>query len=162
MRGLDYYTRTVFEVDVRDAGVGAIGGGGRYDGLVELEGGKPTPGIGFAVGFERISLALKTLGSTLETEPEPRVFVACTPDARAAAFSVTRLLRAAGIRTEADYQGRSLKGQFKLADKIGSRVVVVLESDEVAAGGATVRDMQTHEQTLVPLDQLADLVASKL
>ena len=162
VRGLDYYTRTVFEVDVEEAGVGAIGGGGRYDGLVELEGGKPTPGIGFAVGFERISLALKALGRTLETPAAPCAFVACTPDARGAAFSATRLLRAAGIRTEQDYQGRSLKGQFKLADKLGARAVVVLGPDEVAAGGATVRDMQTHEQVLVPLDQLAAAVSSKL
>ena len=162
VRGLDYYTRTVFEVDVASAGVGAIGGGGRYDGLMELEGGRPTPGIGFAVGFERISLALKALGRTLETPPAPCAFVACTPDARGAAFSATRLLRAAGIRTEQDYQGRSLKGQFKLADKLGARAVVVLGPDEVAAGGATVRDMQTHEQVLVPLDQLAAAVSSKL
>lgn len=162
VRGLDYYTRTVFEVDVEESGVGAIGGGGRYDGLVELEGGKPTPGIGFAVGFERISIALKALGATLETPAEPCVFVACTPDVRGAAFTATRLLRAAGIRTESDYQGRSLKSQFKLADKLGARVCVVLGGDEVAAQSATIRDMQTHEQELVPLSQLAEKVSAKL
>ena len=162
VRGLDYYTRTVFEVDVEEAGVGAIGGGGRYDGLMELEGGKPTPGIGFAVGFERISLALKALGGTLEPEPEPCVFVACMPDERAAAFTAARLLREAGIRTECDYQGRSLKSQFKLADKLGAGVCVVLGSDEVAAASATVRDMATHEQELVPLSQLAEKVSAKL
>ena len=78
VRGLDYYTRTVFEVDVAGSGVGAIGGGGRYDGLMELEGGRPTPGIGYAVGFERIYLALKALGISLETPAEPCVYVACT------------------------------------------------------------------------------------
>ena len=155
VRGLDYYTRTVFEVECKGAGVGAIGGGGRYDGLMELEGGKPTPGIGFAVGFERISLALKALGADLAGEAPACVFVACTPDQRDAAFSVTLALRSAGIRAEADYQGRSLKSQFKLADKLGARVCVVLGSDEVAEGVATVRDMATHEQVKVPLDQLA-------
>lgn len=162
VRGLDYYTRTVFEVDVLESGVSAIGGGGRYDGLMEIEGGKPTPGIGFAVGFERISLALKALGRTLEAEPEACVFVACTPDERGAAFTATRLLRAAGIRTESDYQSRSLKSQFKLADKLGARVCVVLGGDEVAAASATVRDMATHEQELVPLGQLAEKVVSML
>ncbi|RVU97352.1 histidine--tRNA ligase [Coriobacteriales bacterium OH1046] len=162
VRGLDYYTRTVFEVDVEEAGVGAIGGGGRYDGLVELEGGKPTPGIGFAVGFERISLALRALGSSPAPEPEPCVFVACTPDQRQAAFSATHALRAAGIRTEADYQGRSLKSQFKLADKLGARLCVVLGPDEAAAGSATLRDMETHEQVLVSLAELAEAIKARL
>lgn len=162
VRGLDYYTRTVFEVDVEEAGVGAIGGGGRYDGLVELEGGKPTPGIGFAVGFERISLALKALGYSPEPALEPCVFVACTPDQRGAAFSATRVLRTAGIRTEADYQGRSLKSQFKLADKLGARLCVVLGPDEEAVGSATLRDMETHEQELVTLAHLADTIKARL
>lgn len=162
VRGLDYYTRTVFEVDVVGAGVGAIGGGGRYDGLMELEGGKPTPGIGYAVGFERIELALRALGRTLETEAPSCVYVACTPDQRAAAFSAAQALRAAGIRTEEDYQARSLKSQFKQANKLGSRICVVLGADEVAAGVATVRDMQTHDQAQVPLAELADAVAARL
>ena len=158
VRGLDYYTRTVFEVDVIGAeGVGAIGGGGRYDGLVELEGGRPTPGLGFAVGFERIELALQVLGKTLETAPATCVFVAATDaDTRRAAFSVMRELRAAGIRCEADYQGRSLKSQFKLADKLGATKCVVLGPDELAAGVATVRDMTSHEQLQMPLSELAN------
>ena len=159
VRGLDYYTRTVFEVEATGAGVGAIGGGGRYDGLVELEGGKPTPGIGFAVGFERIVLALQTLGVNLAGDAPSCVYVACTPDQRDAAFSATLALRSAGIRAEADYQGRSLKSQFKQADKLGARVCVVLGADEVAEGVATVRDMATHEQVKVPLDKLAEHLA---
>ena len=156
VRGLDYYTRTVFEVEAKGSGVGAIGGGGRYDGLMELEGGKPTPGIGFAVGFERIALALDALGANLAGEAPTCAYVACTPDQRDAAFSVTLALRSAGIRTEADYQGRSLKSQFKQADKLGANVCVVLGSDEVAAGVATVRNMATHEQVQVPLGKLAE------
>lgn len=163
VRGLDYYTRTVFEVEVAKAGVGAIGGGGRYDGLVELEGGRPTPGIGFAVGFERIELALRSLGKTLETPAERCAFVAATePSLRGRAFSLTRELRAAGVRCEADYQGRSLKGQLKLADRLGAAVVVIVGPDELAAGEATLRDMATHEQARVPLAGIAEAVAGRL
>ncbi len=162
VRGLDYYTRTVFEVEVEGAGVGAIGGGGRYDGLMELEGGKPTPGIGFAVGFERIYLALQSQGVDLAGSEPSCVYVACMPDARDAAFRATLALRSAGIRTEADYQGRSLKAQFKQANKLGARLCVVLGSDEVAAGVATVRNMQTHDQAQVPMDGLAAYVTEQL
>ena len=165
VRGLDYYTRTVFEVQVT-SGMGsqsAIGGGGRYDGLMELEGGKPTPGIGFAVGFERIMLALEVQGVDLGG-PEPGcVYVAHTEaDLRPAVFSATLSLRRAGVRTEADYQGRSLKSQFKQADKLGASLCVVLGPDEVEAGVATVRDMATHEQVSVPMAELADHVVARL
>lgn len=158
VRGLDYYTRTVFEVEVVGAGVGAIGGGGRYDGLMELEGGKPTPGLGFAVGFERIALALAAQGVDFAGDEPGCVYVACTPDVREAAFGPVLALREAGIRTEADYQGRSLKSQFKQANKLGARVCVVLGPDEVAAGVATVRDMRTHEQRQVALADLVDAI----
>ena len=163
VRGLDYYTRTVFEVEVADAGVGAIGGGGRYDGLMELEGGKPTPGIGFAVGFERIALALAAQGVSLEGDEPSCVYVACaSSEQRDAVFSATLALRQAGVRTEADYQGRSLKSQFKQADKHNARLCVVLGADEVASGSATVRDMSTHEQVSVPMSELAAHVAARL
>lgn len=162
VRGLDYYTRTVFEVEVVGAGVGAIGGGGRYDGLMELEGGKPTPGLGFAVGFERIALALQAQGVDLGGEAPSCVYVACTPDVRSAVFSAVLALRNAGIRTEADYQGRSLKSQFKQADKLGASVCVVLGTDEVAAGMATLRNMKTHEQMQVSMAELANAVLAQL
>ena len=165
VRGLDYYTRTVFEVQVSE-GMGsqsAIGGGGRYDGLMELEGGRPTPGLGFAVGFERVMLALEAQGVDLAGAEPGCVYVACTePDLRGRVFTATLALRRAGIRTEADYQGRSLKGQFKQADKHNARLCVVLGPDEVAAGTATVRDMATHEQASVPMDGLAERVAALL
>lgn len=161
VRGLDYYTRTVFEVQVT-SGMGsqsAIGGGGRYDGLMELEGGKPTPGIGFAVGFERIMLALEDQGVDL-AGPEPScVYVACAaPECRDAVFSACLALRRAGVRVEADYQGRSLKSQFKQADKHNARLCVVIGPDELAAGAVTVRDMASHEQEQVPMDGLVEAV----
>ena len=163
VRGLDYYTRTVFEVEAVGAGVGAIGGGGRYDGLMELEGGKPTPGLGFAVGFERIALALAEQGVEMGGEEPSCVYVACTgATERAAAFDACLALRQAGIRTEADYQGRSLKSQFKQADKLHARVCVVVGADEVAAGAVTLRDMASHEQAQVPMAGLVDAVRARL
>ena len=163
VRGLDYYTRTVFEVEALDAGVGAIGGGGRYDGLMELEGGKPTPGVGFAIGFERIMLALAAQGIETDIAAPCCVYVATTSTEEAReAFSVVLALRGAGIRTEADRTGRSLKAQFKQADKLGAKLCVVLGPDEVAARVATLRDMTTHEQVQVPADQLVEEVRQRL
>ncbi len=161
VRGLDYYTRTVFEVEVVGSSVGAIGGGGRYDGLVELEGGKPTPGLGFAVGFERIALALEELGVSLAGDEPSCAYVACAdPSLREAVFSLVLELRRAGVRTECDYQARSLKSQLKQADKLGATVCLVLGPDEVAAGSVTLRDMGTHEQRLVARGDVVGQVAS--
>ncbi len=155
VRGLDYYTRTVFEVEAPGAGVGSIGGGGRYDGLVELEGGKPTPGVGFAVGFERAMLALEAYGVDFVADAEPCVYVAnAGADLRGEVFALTHELRAAGIRTEADYQGRSLKSQFKQADKLGAGLILVIGGDELAAGKVKVRNMVTHEEQLVDRDKV--------
>ena len=163
VRGLDYYTRTVFEVEAPGAGVGSIGGGGRYDGLVELEGGKPTPGVGFAVGFERIQLALEAQGVTLGGDTEPVVYVAnAGAELRDKVFSATQVLRDTGVRTEADYQGRSLKSQFKQADKLGACLVVVLGGDELAEGKVRIRNMRTHEEELVAWDEMAQAVKDRL
>jgi histidyl-tRNA synthetase len=164
VRGLDYYTRTVFEVETADGNdQGSIGGGGRYDGLVEIEGGKPTPAIGFAVGFERIMIALANAGVELVGEGEPCVYVACaSPEQREAVFSTTLALRRANVRCEADYQGRSLKGQLKQADKAGARWCVVIGADEVARGVVTLRDMATHEQQSIPSGELVGRVRALL
>ena len=163
VRGLDYYTRTVFEVEVPDAGVGSIGGGGRYDGLVELEGGKPTPGIGFAVGFERILLALEAQGVAFGEDEATCVYVAnAGAELRPAVFEVANELRHAGIRTEADYQGRSLKSQFKQANKLGAKLIVVIGADEQAAGKVKLRNMATHEETLVARGDVVAAVRAQL
>ena len=163
VRGLDYYTRTVFEVQV-DAGLGAqnaIGGGGRYDGLIEKFGGKPTPGLGFAVGIERTLLALEALGLCVGEPPELAVFVAAVDtNARAAAFSVAQMLRDAGISAELDHQNRSLKSQLKLADKLGVIWVVILGPNELASGTATLRCMQTHDERRVALDELQNVISN--
>lgn len=150
VRGLDYYTRTVFEVEAPGAGVGSIGGGGRYDGLVELEGGKPTPGVGFAVGFERAMLALEAFGVDPASDAPSCIYVAnAGAELRGEVFALCAELRAAGLRTEADYQGRSLKSQFKQADKLGAALIAVIGGDELAAGKVKVRDMVSHDEELV-------------
>lgn len=150
VRGLDYYTRTVFEVEAPGAGVGSIGGGGRYDGLVELEGGKPTPGVGFAVGFERAMLALEAFGVDPASDAPSCIYVAnAGAELRGEVFALCAELRAAGLRTEADYQGRSLKSQFKQADKLGARLILIVGGDELAAGKVKVRDMVSHDEELV-------------
>jgi histidyl-tRNA synthetase len=140
VRGLDYYTRTIFSF-VCDA-LGAqseIGGGGRYDGLIEQLGGAPTPAVGFAAGIERILLALD------EEEPAAGrdAFVAIAdPGQRGRAMALAVELRHAGISAEVDLAGRSLKTQLKQADRLGARRVLILEAD----GSAQLRDMQTGEQ----------------
>ena len=165
VRGLDYYTRTVFEVQVAD-GLGsqnAIGGGGRYDKLVETAGGRPSPGLGFAAGFERIVLAMRALDAPVPEPVKPDVYVAVTgPEVAAEAFSFVQGLRDGGFIVEADRQGRSLKSQFKQADKYDVAAVVVMGPDELAAGQVTVRDMETHEEVKVALDDAPRYLAEAL
>ncbi len=140
VRGIDYYTRTIFSF-VCDAlgSQSEIGGGGRYDGLIEQLGGPPTPAVGWAAGIERILLALE------EEEPEARrdAFVAIAdPGQRARAMAAVTDLRHAGFSAEMDLAGRGLKGQLKHADRIGAARVVILEAD----GSAQLRDMASGEQ----------------
>ena len=157
VRGLDYYTRTVFEVQADTGGSqNAIGGGGRYDKLAAEVGGRDTPGLGFALGYERCKLTLEGLGVELPRTEGPRLFVACVDrDARAQAFGIVQQCRDAGVSAEMDHQGRSLKSQFKLADKIGAQQVAVLGPDEVAAGEVKLRDMATHDERLVAIADIA-------
>ena len=158
VRGLDYYTRTVFEVQATD-GMGsqnAIGGGGRYDKLAEEVGGRPTPGLGFALGFARCVLALEAAGVELPRALRCDLFVACVDDGvRAHAFTLVQQCRDAGYICEMDHQHRSLKSQFKLADKLGAARVAVLGPDELARGQVTLRDMASHEEFPVALDSVA-------
>lgn len=162
VRGLDYYTRTVFEVQV-DNGLGsqnAIGGGGRYDKLAEEVGGRDTPGIGFALGYERCLLALEGAGFQLPRAQKCDLFIACVDDSvRSAAFGLAQQCRDAGIAAEMDHQGRSLKSQFKLADKLGAATVAILGPDELAAGQCKLRNMTSHEERMCPLEEVASLLA---
>ena len=162
VRGLDYYTRTVFEVQVTE-GMGsqnAIGGGGRYDKLAEEVGGRPTPGFGFALGYERCAIALQAAGFEFPSAQRCDFFVACVDDSvRAEAFSLMQACRDAGMTCEMDHQHRSLKSQFKLADKLGAAIVAVMGPDELAAGQVKVRNMRTHEERTADIAVMKSLLA---
>ncbi len=165
VRGLDYYTRTVFEVQ-GEAGLGSqngIGGGGRYDRLMEEYGGPPTPGLGFALGFERTLLVMEAAGVEIPAPPLAEVYVAAVDDSvRGEVFGLTQALRETGIAAEMDHQARSLKAQFKQADRLKARFVVVVGPDELANGEVALRDMTTKDQNVLPLAGLAGYVASLL
>jgi len=154
VRGLDYYTRTVFEVQA-DCGLGsqnAIGGGGRYDKLAEEVGGRPTPGLGFALGYERCLLALEGAGFQMPHAGHCDLFVAAVDaSTRAAAFNLVQQCRDLGICAEIDHQERSLKSQFKLADKLGAAYVVTLGPDEIASGQVNLRNMASHQEESIAL-----------
>ncbi len=150
VRGLDYYTRTVFEFESERLGAqAALGGGGRYDRLIEELGGPATPGVGWAAGIERILLA-----SEAEVEAEPRVYVALAkPDRMRTAFELARRLRDEGIRVEIEQAGRSLKGQLKQADRIGARTTVIL------GDSMDVKDMDSGmQQEAAGPDEVVGLV----
>ena len=165
VRGLDYYTRTVFEVQVDNGkrSQSAIGGGGRYDKLAEEVGGRPTPGFGFALGYERTMLALQEAGVTFPDARRVAVFVACaTDDVRSAAFELTQICRDADIVAEMDHQGRSLKSQFKLADKLRADFVAILGPDELKQGLVKVRNMNSHEEQLVSVAEAPAFIKNLL
>ncbi len=154
VRGLDYYTKTVFEF-VSDC-LGAqstVCGGGRYSGLVEELGGKPADGIGFAAGLERLILVLKAQqGDAAEIESAPQLFVATMGDAaEKLAQKLIFDLRCAGVHAEQDLCGRSLKAQMKYADKLSAKHSIVIGDDEIANNKAILKDMSTGETTEVSL-----------
>ncbi|MBA4370272.1 MAG: histidine--tRNA ligase, partial [Coriobacteriaceae bacterium] len=165
VRGLDYYTRTVFEVQV-DEGLGsqnAIGGGGRYDRLMEVYGGPPTPGLGWALGFERTLLALQAAGVEPPSLPRADVFVARVDGSVAEdVFELTSVLRESGVAAEMDHQARSLKSQMKQADRLGARLVVVVGPDELAGGEVTLRDMSGGGERRVALPEVAGEISRAL
>ena len=154
VRGLDYYTRTAFEFVAGNLGSqNAVGGGGRYDGLAELLDGPRVPGIGFALGLDRIMLALPE--DARRAEPVTQVYVVALGDgATAKALVLAARLRSAGIGCDLDLMGRSMKGQMKDADRSGARFAVILGAEEIAAGTATIKDLTTGDQTSVSLEEV--------
>ena len=153
VRGLDYYTKTAFEVKYTPLGAqSAVAGGGRYDGLVEEVGGPPTPGIGFAVGLERVLLALEKQGLLPEEREAVDVFVvALGEEARIPAFKLLHELRVAKLSAAMDFAGRSMKAQMKQANKKNARFVAILGEDEVKEASALLKDMKTSEQKKLAL-----------
>ncbi len=158
VRGLDYYTNTAFEV--KFAGLGAqdaIFGGGRYNGLAEEIGNKPVPGVGFAIGLERLFLTLEKQGIELPVENSIDLFITSIGEqAKKAAFLYVHKLRKAGFKAELDYLARSVKSQMKAADRMNATYTIILGDDELNNGAATIRNMKTGEQLEVELVHLVE------
>ena len=157
VRGLDYYTRTVFEFVSEDIGAqGTVCGGGRYDGLVEEVGGKSTPAVGFGLGLERLLLVLQNTGRL--DAPRERADVYLAPLGERAAGEVPAIaagLRRAGVSADYDMMGRGVKAQMKYADKSGARFVVVIGDNELESGTAVLKNMDTGEERSAALDDIA-------
>ena len=149
VRGFDYYTETLWEVTAGGLGAqNAIGGGGRYDNLVEQLGGRPTPGVGFGSGLERLLIALDAQGVQLPHTPKPLIWLAYHGDmAKLAQIKLMQELRAAGFATDMDLAGRSIKAQFKLSDREKATVVVIVGESELASGTVMLKNLATGEQS---------------
>jgi histidyl-tRNA synthetase len=156
VRGLDYYTKTVFEVQPLDGGAqSALGGGGRYDDLIEQLGGRPTPAVGFAAGIDRVVLNLKKQGVPVPQLPTPRVFIAYLGDeAKTEAVKLTASLRAHGVGVVMAGGGRSLKSQLRQADSLGSTYTIILGDEEIKNHRVTLRNMVSGEQQCLTAAEL--------
>lgn len=158
VRGLDYYTKTVFEFVSNDLGAqSTVCGGGRYDGLIEQLGGPKTPGLGFGMGLERLLLVLEAQGIEVPEERACELYIANIGEAAGLkAGELTNALRREGFFVECDSMGRSLKAQMKYADKIGARTSMVLGDDELANGKARLKNMATGEVKELKFEELSD------
>lgn len=158
VRGLDYYTKTAFEIKYAPLGAqSAVAGGGRYDGLIEEIGGKPTPAVGFATGLERVLLALEKQGLLPEQERKTDGFVIALGDAaQFPAFGLLEKLRQAGLKAGMDYAGRSMKAQMKQANKAGARYALIIGEEEVKESCVQLKNMATSEQQKVSFDNIVE------
>ena len=162
VRGLDYYSRTVFEFVTSAAGAqGTVCGGGRYDSLIEQMGEKPVPAVGFAAGMERLLMVMEAEGAPMP-EPLGTVCYLAGMDgaSRAKAFELATMLRAKGIACECDLMGRSVKAQFKYADKSGAKFVAVIGGSELEEGAVSLKNMATSSSEKVAFADLADYLSS--
>ena len=162
VRGLDYYTRTTFEVLAQSLGAqDAVAGGGRYDGLIQALGGPDQPGIGFAIGVDRLMTLLTDRAARFEKRPH--LFIAALgPTAQTRAFEWVQALRLHKVRTEMDLQDRSLKAQMRRADKLGAAYVLIVGDQELEKEAAVLRDMKTKSQAPVPMDDLVSSVVHRM
>ena len=158
VRGLDYYTKTVFEFVSSAIGAqGTVCGGGRYDGLVESMGGPALCGAGFGLGLERLLLLMENLGAAVPPARSVALYIAPMGErAYEKAFSLAYALRKKGVSAETDHAGRSLKAQMKYADKIGAENVIVLGENELDAGEAEVKRMRDGEKRKIALDRIGE------
>lgn len=173
VRGLDYYNRTAFEIvasiekespdEEKTETLLAIGGGGRYDGLVELLGGRPTPAVGMAFGLERVISALKRSGAALREENQPQVFLAqLGEEATKHTFALFETLRSAGIPVRANFAKQGLKAQLEYADKLKVVYAVILGQKELLDETVIIRDMENGIQEVVDLAKIVDELKKRL
>lgn len=163
VRGLDYYTNTAFEIQYPPLGAqSAVCGGGRYDGLVEEIGGPSTPGIGFAIGLERLLLALDMQNLIPVPAVNKKVYIAALgEDAIAAGFKIQEELRSRHVIADMDLQGRSLKGQMKQAGRMNAVYTIIIGSNELEKGKAVVKTMETGTQQELPFEEVADYIVTE-
>ena len=160
VRGLDYYTKTAFEITSSALGSqDALAGGGRYDLLVEELGGKPTPGIGFAAGMERLMMVLREVGTPVPSDLNPILYIVTTDESsRQWAFTTASSLRMKGLRVEIDYLGRSVKAQMREANRQEAQYSVVIGETELQTRKAKLKNMKTGEESLVDLDEIQSVL----
>lgn len=161
VRGLDYYTRTVFEFVSNDIGAqGTVCGGGRYDNLVEEVGGKPCPSVGFGMGIERLILVLENAGKMPEKCDNVTAFIGYVGDElKFDALKIVNKLRNAGISADTEFTGRSVKAQMKYAGKIGAKFTAILGTDELEKGVVNVKNMESGESTPVNIDEITKFLS---
>lgn len=163
VRGLDYYTKTVFELITQTPeGNLTVCGGGRYDNLVEELGGPSIPAAGFGMGIERLLMLLDSEGVQLPCPDTLDVFVTYMGQAKLAAFRLVEELRVAGIKADMDHCGRSLKAQFKFANKTGAPLTATLGEEELAQGVVKLRDMNTRQERIAPMAEVAEAIHEML
>ncbi len=162
VRGLDYYTKTAFEIVTNTIGAqGTVCGGGRYDGLVENLGGPKTPGIGFGLGIERLLIVMEACGAYLPENPPVDIFVAFVgDDAKNFAQKLAHDVRIKGFSAVTDIAERNLKGQFKYADRVNARYTAVIGDDEIKSGELTVKNMITGDQKRIRTEELDEILKS--
>lgn len=163
VRGLDYYTKTVFEFVSEGIGAqGTILGGGRYDGLVEELGGGKIPGVGFAAGIERLLLLKEGSGNSIPDDAAFDIYIApMGENAYVKAFELIGALRKKGIIADIDHMNRGIKSQFKFADKIKAKFVGIIGEDELSQGKIKIKEMQTGDETTVDFDKVYDFISGK-
>ena len=163
VRGLDYYTKTVFEITSDSLGAqSTVCGGGRYDGLVEELGGSPTPGIGFAMGLERLLMCMEAENVYMGEPSKADIYVAALGENASDFVSgFVKKLRDEGISAERDYMSRSLKAQMKYANKIGARYSVVIGDNEIETGKASLKNMETGESEELTFDEMKDKLKNR-
>ena len=164
VRGLDYYTKTAFEVKYPPLGAqSAVAGGGRYDGLIEEIGGNPTPAVGFATGLERVLLALEKQNLLQQSSESLDVFVVALGEAsQLTAFKLLNDMRSQGLSVQMDYAGRSMKAQMKQANKFNARYAVIIGEDELKEEAVVLRDMQGSEQEKVAIKDIINKLCAEV